>query len=125
MKLQGELYKTVSSSCVEEGRGRAVVELIPESSIYKAHFPGMPVTPGVCLVQMCLDVISEALGRNVTLSSAKDIRFLVPVIPGREVELTVDYTLSGDFPDMDAAVTICCGENCHAKMKLTLAACGN
>ena len=25
---------------------------------------------------------------------------------GREVELTVDYTLSGDFPDMDAAVTI-------------------
>lgn len=68
--LEGTLYQIVS-----RGEGTATVRLLPESPIYAAHFPGYPVTPGVTLVQMGL----ELMGRK--LAAAKDIKFVVPVLP--------------------------------------------
>lgn len=68
--LEGILYSVVS-----RGEGTATIRLLPESPIYKAHFPGYPVTPGVTLVQMAL----ELMGRK--LAAAKDIKFVVPVLP--------------------------------------------
>ncbi len=92
--LEGTLYQIVS-----RGEGTATVRLLPESPIYKAHFPGYPVTPGVTLVQMGL----ELMGRK--LAAAKDIKFVVPVLPtadGPELhyawsfrdDTTADITLS-------------------------------
>ena len=35
----------------------ARVRLLPESPIYEAHFKGMPVTPGACLIQMACELV--------------------------------------------------------------------
>ena len=68
--LEGSLYQ------VTERKDReAQVRLLRESPVYAAHFPGYPVTPGVTLVQMAL----ELMGRR--LSGVKNIKFLVPVQP--------------------------------------------
>ena len=73
MMLEGLLYKIL-----EKGEGCARIQLLPESPIYAAHFPGFPVTPGVTLVQMGLELMGNKL------LSAKDIKFVVPVIPSSE-----------------------------------------
>ena len=52
--LRGILYETVSV----DGSG-ATLRLLPESPVYRGHFPGYPITPGVCLVQMALEVIGQ------------------------------------------------------------------
>lgn len=81
--LEGILYTIVS-----RGEGEATVRLLPESPIYKAHFPGYPVTPGVTLVQMALELMSRKL------AAAKDIKFVVPVLPtedGPELHYTWSY----------------------------------
>lgn len=70
MMLEGVLYEVVSRE-----EGSAVVRLLPDSPVYAAHFPGYPITPGVTIVQMAL----ELMGR--TLSGAKDIKFVEPVLP--------------------------------------------
>ncbi len=68
--LEGYLYEVVSRE--ESG---AVVRLLPESPIFKAHFPTFPITPGVTLVQMALELMGKKL------LSAKDIKFVGPVLP--------------------------------------------
>ena len=73
MMLEGLLYKIL-----EKGEGCARIQLLPESPVYAAHFPGFPVTPGVTLVQMGLELMGNKL------LSAKDIKFIVPVIPSSE-----------------------------------------
>lgn len=72
MKLEGVLYQVVSRE-----DSAAVVRLLPESPVYKAHFPGYPITPGVTIVQMALDLMDRRL------SGAKDVRFVVPVLPSQ------------------------------------------
>ena len=104
--LEGFLYSVVSRE-----EGCAVVRLLPESPIYAAHFPGFPVTPGVTLVQIAL----ELMGRK--LLSAKDIKFVVPVIPSEQgPELRYEWTIS-DSARADVSVFFLDGTLC-AKMAL-------
>lgn len=70
MMLEGVLYEVVSRE-----EGSAVVRLLPDSPVYAAHFPGYPITPGVTIVQMALDLMDRRL------SGAKDIKFVEPVLP--------------------------------------------
>lgn len=89
--LEGLLY-----TCVSRGETEALVRLLPESPVYAAHFPGYPITPGVCILQMAL----ECMG--VRLVGAKDLKFTTPVLPSAG-ELRFAWTLS---PDGTAQVNV-------------------
>ncbi len=55
MKLQNSMYRIVNSS-EETDMIDYQIELNPEHYIYKAHFPGNPITPGVCIIKMITEV---------------------------------------------------------------------
>ena len=65
------------------------IRLNPECFIYKAHFPGQPVTPGVCLVQIATELLGEAVGRSLKIRRMKEAKFLAVVSPDTCPELTV------------------------------------
>jgi 3-hydroxyacyl-[acyl-carrier-protein] dehydratase len=44
--------------------------------IYKAHFPGHPITPGVCIVQILHELVERQCGMRLRLRSAKNVKFL-------------------------------------------------
>ncbi len=86
MQLRNSLYTVVEKE-VEGMGGRFVVALCPSCFIYQAHFPGQPITPGVCLVQMGVELLEqlleENLGRRVGLemTRVKNVKFLSVVSP--------------------------------------------
>ena len=82
--LEGVLYEVL-----EKESGCAQIKLLPHSPIYAAHFPGYPITPGVTIVQMALELMERQL------TGAKDIRFVEPVLPAADTQLRFAWT----FPD--------------------------
>lgn len=78
--LEGVLYTVVSKE-----ENSATVRLIPESPIYKAHFPEYPITPGVTLLQIALELMGKKL------VGAKDIKFVAPVLPGDGTEVRFEW----------------------------------
>ena len=92
--LQGVLYEII-----EREEGSALVRTLPESPIYAAHFPGYPITPGVCLVQMAL----ELMGKEMT--GSKDIKFVTPVMPDTTLRYT--WTPEGAVQVMLTDGTLC------------------
>lgn len=100
--LEGYLY-----TVLEKADGGATVRTLPESPIYAAHFPGYPITPGVCIVQMAM----ELTGKHLT--SAKDIKFLHPVFPGQI--LRYDWSQEGTILASLEDGTLCAKMNvtCH------------
>ena len=128
--LRGLLYEPVQADPLG-----ATVRLLPESAVYAGHFPGYPITPGVCLVQIALDLIGEMAGRaghvgknemadqvghddrkTVHLVAAKNIKFTSPVIPGEGMELR--FNLAGEGGNW--SVEVFNGEVLSAKMSLTV-----
>ena len=115
--LQGILYETIAVDAAG-----ATVRLLPESPVYRGHFPGYPITPGVCLVEIALELIAEMAGQaghdgKVRLVAAKNIKFTSPIIPVEGTELR--FNLGGE--GSERTVEILSGETLCAKMSLSVA----
>ena len=49
--------------------------------IYKAHFPGEPITPGVCILQVGLDLLADAVEHELEVVNVKNVKFLSVLRP--------------------------------------------
>ena len=48
---------------------------------YNAHFPGNPITPGVCIVQIVGELLSQKFTCDVSLSKIVNLKFIAPISP--------------------------------------------
>lgn len=83
-------YRTTSH---EDGKVNAILRINPGSNVYTGHFPGYPVTPGVCQVQMIGEILQDTLGTGLQLTGAKYIKFTAIHEPARhpEIEAHIAY----------------------------------
>lgn len=100
---------------------RFYISLETGSVIYKAHFPGQSITPGVCLIQIAVELLSIHMGCEYKLSSARNVKFVSPVIPveGRIYSFTFSSIKHVD-EFLSARVTVTSGDTAHAKMTLSV-----
>lgn len=56
---------------------------------YAGHFPGMPITPGVVLLDEAMQRIAACEGLSLRQCRINSAKFLKPVLPG--ARLTVQY----------------------------------
>lgn len=99
----------------------ARIRLLPESPIYEAHFKGMPVTPGACIIQMACELVGASLGKALDVEEASDIRFVHPVLPTEISELEFQFSRpkAEEQPDV-WSVQVVSGDTLCSKMKFTL-----
>ena len=71
---------------------RVAVRLDASHAIYQAHFPGNPITPGVCIVQMIGELLSERCGRRLALSKIVNLKFVAPISPVETPDIEVVFT---------------------------------
>ncbi|HNW56907.1 MAG TPA: 3-hydroxyacyl-ACP dehydratase [Bacteroidales bacterium] len=98
---------------------RADVKLNRLHEIYKAHFPGNPITPGVCLLQIVLELLSDKFNRDLRLVQAKNIKYLKVISPveNPEIEFVIKYRIENDM--IFAVTNIVCGETIFTKIEAT------
>lgn len=104
-----------------ENTARFTIKLNPEHSIFQGHFPGYPITPGVCVAQMAVDLFSYIWHQEFNIHKAKSIKFINLLKP--EETDTCDYQLTWEKLDgqefrMKAIVTL--EDTTIAKLDLTL-----
>ncbi len=90
--LKGVLYEIVSRS-----DDSVTVRIDRGCCIFQAHFPGYPITPGVTFVQMAVELLGLIKGRDMDILSAKNIKFLSPVIPQEDTTLTFFFGGDGEI----------------------------
>jgi 3-hydroxyacyl-[acyl-carrier-protein] dehydratase len=76
----------------------ATIHLNEQSTVYKGHFPGFAITPGVCQVLMVKEILEGALRVSLRLSEGKSIKFTSMHEPGKEraIDARITYTRSGN-----------------------------
>jgi 3-hydroxyacyl-[acyl-carrier-protein] dehydratase len=73
----------------------ATITINPEHAIFDGHFPGKPVVPGVCMLQIILEIMEKTLAQRVRLSTADSIKFLSVLEPkaDKEIEVGILYSI--------------------------------
>lgn len=76
-----------------ENKAIAKIEFNPKHKIYDGHFPGMPVVPGVCMMQMLKEIIEKIVLREIKLLKGDQIKFLAVIEPLKtnEFEFEINY----------------------------------
>ena len=84
--LEHELY-----TIIEKTDNAVRIRLHPESEIFRAHFPGNPVTPGVCQVGIIGELAAKFSGKKLDLSDVKILKYIDILRPSKElVEVVFD-----------------------------------
>lgn len=82
-----------------------VVELNPESEIYKAHFPGQPITPGACILQIVDDMFHNMPEtKGLQLAEIVNLKFLSPIDPRVSTRVDVKMTYNQETCQVKAEV---------------------
>ncbi|MGZ3750422.1 MAG: hypothetical protein ACXVAU_04040 [Mucilaginibacter sp.] len=74
----------------------ATLGIYEESEIFKGHFPGLPVVPGACMLQIVKDVLESTLDGQIQLIKADQLKFLNMIEPTKyhEIQLSINYTFT-------------------------------
>ena len=98
----------------------AVVRCNPSHPVYQVHFPGNPITPGACLLQLAGDLMRQKTGRPLYLKSSKNIKFLSILTPeqGKEVRFVFSHLVESET-ECRVQVVITDEQTVFSKMSLT------
>jgi 3-hydroxyacyl-[acyl-carrier-protein] dehydratase len=98
------LYKITSVSASGEEAVSFDIQLNKECEIFKGHFPGQPVLPGVCTLEIIKDCISSIRGNKVILSGISQCKFTGMVDPGIESILKIDIEIKSCSKELPGSV---------------------
>ena len=63
-----------------------------DSEILKGHFPGHPVVPGACMLQIVKEVLETTLNCPVRLKKADQLKFMIMIDPTSTPTVALDMT---------------------------------
>ncbi len=91
--LLGNYYR-VDSIRKEDGESIFDISLVPECPVYDGHFPGDPVSPGVCNIQMIKECAESIVGMHLMLEELVQCRLTSVVSPMTCPRISVYISLS-------------------------------
>lgn len=60
---------------------RIQIQMNAGHPIYQAHFPGNPITPGVCIVKIIGELLGQMFKCDVSLTKIVNLKFIAPISP--------------------------------------------
>ncbi|MFN8283430.1 MAG: hypothetical protein U0U67_09470 [Chitinophagales bacterium] len=96
--LRDSFYSIVSQEALNDTSSLTKVSINATHPVFEGHFPEQPVVPGVCMLQMVKDIVSDKVQRVVQLQSIGNVKFTSVVIPQQhpELDITIKYESSDD-----------------------------
>ena len=105
---------------LENGIVRFEISLKADCQVYEGHFPGEPVSPGVCNIQMIKECAEQVVGKSLLMNNLQQCRLttLLTPIQHPQVEVTILLEEKGDAYKLKA--TIGKGEEVYLDLKAEL-----
>ncbi len=100
--LKGDFY-TASDIQTENGSVKATIKLNANHKIFAGHFPGQPIVPGVCMMQIVKEMLELEIERETLLEKALNMKFLNMINP--QVHSIVNIELKQSIAD-DAKINV-------------------
>ncbi len=97
MILLNDFY-TMSDYEPAPGSIKAKISINKDHRLLEGHFPGLPIVPGVCMMQIIREIMEVTAGKDLKLTGADSMKFLSVINPNQnsEVEVAITYAEFSD-----------------------------
>lgn len=105
MLLENNFF-AIQSISDAEGSVNAIIEINASHKIFEGHFPGQPVVPGVCMMQMVKEILEKILGTETRLVIADHLKFLSVINPAENniAQVEMKYAIDNEI-NLTASIT--------------------
>ena len=99
---------------------KAKIAINKKHRILEGHFPGLPVVPGVCMLQIVKEIMEINSGRELRLTAADNMKFLSVINPEQNNEVDVIVNYIDEEGKLSINATLFAGTVTFFKLKATL-----
>lgn len=71
----------------------ANIKLNKDHEVFNGHFPGNPVTPGVCMIQTIKEIIETQVKQSLFLQYISNVKFTALINPNINPELILEISI--------------------------------
>jgi 3-hydroxyacyl-[acyl-carrier-protein] dehydratase len=96
--LLKDFYKVLSLEKTADQKYQAVLLINENHEVFKGHFPGNPIMPGVCMMQIIKELSEEITSSTLIMQSLSNVKFMALINPfvTPELRLELDITTTED-----------------------------
>lgn len=118
--LKDDFYTLMGTSTATDDSYICKVRWNASHEIYQAHFPGNPITPGACIVQITKELAEMLTGYSLMIHEIKNLKFINVIVPKEfpEVDFQLALTRKEEDEIFNAKVLVFSGEMIFAKLIL-------
>jgi len=118
MKLLNNLFSILDREDTEDGFSFRI-RLERDCIIYDAHFPGQPITPGVCIIQMAQELFEEETRIKCELTRIKNVKFISIMVPEEGNSFVYSFRkVAEEDGSLKMQVTVTSEDAVNAKLSL-------
>lgn len=103
----------------EQQQVASVIKLNKDHSIFEGHFPGHPVMPGVCIIQIIKELTEKSLNKSLSLSVASNVKFMAIINPQKNEVIKFHLALSENEGDIKVKNTVSFDDTLALKLNAT------
>ena len=94
--LLDNFYTILSSESSDSTIWTIQVKLNPGHPVYQGHFPGHPVVPGVCLLQLIKECVEDIRQQKLQVTQVSSCKFLSAINPIETPHISVALTFKAE-----------------------------
>ena len=90
--LLKDFYK-INDLAVSENLATAKITINKDHEVFKGHFPGNPVTPGVCMMQIIKELTEQIVDKKLFMESSSNVKFMAIINPEKTPDLVLELDI--------------------------------
>lgn len=90
--LLKDFYK-ITSLDKNENHHQAIIVVNEKHEVFKGHFPGNPIMPGVCMMQIIKELTEQVTDCQLILQTLSNVKFMALINPEVTPELRLELEI--------------------------------
>ena len=88
-------FYTIKSIDKNDDQNHVAVLFINENhEVFKGHFPGNPIMPGVCMMQIIKELTEQITNTTLVMQSLSNVKFMALISPFVTPELRLELNIT-------------------------------
>jgi 3-hydroxyacyl-[acyl-carrier-protein] dehydratase len=97
--LLKDFYKVISLEKNDSQKYLAIIFVNEKHEVFRGHFPGNPIMPGVCMMQIIKELTEQITEQTLVLQTLTNVKFMALINPEVTPELRLELDIA--FTDSD------------------------
>jgi 3-hydroxyacyl-[acyl-carrier-protein] dehydratase len=89
-----DFYKILSEEKISDSKYNITILVNEKHEIFKGHFPGNPIMPGVCMIQIIKELTESITASSLMIQTLSNVKFMALINPEATPELRLELEIA-------------------------------